>query len=80
MGKLFFRIVGESGRNENTLPRHHDTVLNRLKDPFEFLVCPFISYASRLSEVLLPAEMDSAIEGLQVPVEWSIVFLAHLIE
>jgi hypothetical protein len=51
-----------------------------LKDRLEFLVGSFISYARRLGKVLLPAEIHSAIEGLQVPVERSIVFLARLTE
>jgi hypothetical protein len=45
-----------------------------LKDFFELLVCSFIAYARRLSEVIL--QIGSAIEGLQVPVEPRIVFLA----
>src|ERR1700733_3916875 len=80
MGQLVDRVVGHSGGNGDTLSSHRDAVPNRLKDFFEFLVCPFISYARRLSEVVLPAEIDSAIEGLQVPVEQRIVFLARLIE
>ena len=67
--RLQSAAVGKSGGNGNILPRHRDAVPNRLKELFEFLVCPFISYTRRLSEVLLPAEIDSAIEGLQVPVE-----------
>jgi hypothetical protein len=51
-----------------------------LKDLFEFIVCPFVSYARRLSEVLLPAEIDCAIERLQVLVEWSVVLLSRLDE
>src|SRR5208282_259002 len=37
-------------------------------------------YARRLSEVLLPAEIDSAIEGLQAPLERRVVFPARLTE
>ena len=54
VGKLAYRIVCESGGDGYILWCHRDAVPNRLKDLFEFLVCPFVSYARRLSEVLLP--------------------------
>jgi hypothetical protein len=78
--KLAYCVVGKSGGDGSILSRHCDTVPNRLKDFFEFLVGPFISDARCFSEVLLPTEIDSAIEGLQGPVERSIVFLADLSE
>ena len=39
-GKLAYCVVGDSGGNGNVLSRHRDMVPNRLKDLFEFFVCP----------------------------------------
>src|SRR5277367_2058383 len=80
MGKLVQFVLGESGGEGSHLSRHYDVVLKRLNELFDFLVCPFISCARRLSEVLLPAEIDSAMEGLQVPVKRSVVFFTRFIE
>ena len=41
---------------------------------FRVLRLSLKSYACRFSEVLLPTKIDSAMEGLQVPIERSIVF------
>ena len=44
-GKLACCVICQSGGNGDIPSRHHDAVPNRLKDLFEFVVCPFISRA-----------------------------------
>src|SRR5579863_1103596 len=80
MRKPPFFIVLHPGRHCSVLAADRDTSANRLNEFGDLLVRAFVADAYGLGKVLLPIELYSAAEGLEIPPKGSVVFRSGLLQ
>src|SRR6185437_2551043 len=80
MRKPPFFIVGHPRRNCSVLAADRDARANWLNEFGDLLVRAFVAEAYSLGKVLLPIELYSAAEGLEILHEGSVVFRPGLLQ